>query len=151
MKYLPLLLLFLSCHKSPDYPATDPPGDATIYNTQLLLGKWVVTNKVSDAPYDFNGDGLIETDIYLTWTDCQKDNWYLFLEDHHGQFRWQCNVQAKSIGWNLIDKGKTIVFNFSGAEVKEKIIELGNGKLITTQSLQPPGGWFTITTTYMKI
>lgn len=65
----------------------DPQG----YADSQVVGVWKITAVTSDVPNDWNGDGLMETDIYSTWSACQKDNLYTFIADKTGTFKLNCN------------------------------------------------------------
>lgn len=43
----------------------------------LQSQKW----KVSELKADTNGDGVVDTDVYATYDDCQKDNFFDFLDN----------------------------------------------------------------------
>ena len=74
--------------------------DDTALNQSILTGNtWKLTASVSDAPYDWDGNGTTETNIYATKTDCKKEYRYRFDTTAKGTFRYDCNAAGKSFGW----------------------------------------------------
>src|SRR5262245_31224953 len=65
----------------------DPQGVAD----SQVVGTWKITAVVSDVPWDWNGDGSTEKNIYATWGACQKDNLYTFVGDKTGTFQINCS------------------------------------------------------------
>lgn len=93
-KYLPLLfivplfLMLSGCTK-----------DTSINSSNDLSGTWAVTGISSNIPYDFNHDGYTETDIYGTYSNCQRDIVLTFDTGGYGQSREGCNAPWENLSW----------------------------------------------------
>ena len=92
----------------------DPQG----YAGSQFVGSWKITGVRCDVAYDWNNDGTTETDIYSTWTQCQKDNLFTFTGDtavagyKNGTFKIDCTV-TKPGTWQVVDT-KYLVYVPSG-------------------------------------
>ena len=92
--FTPLAILFLfvfsSCSKTDVTASSDD-----------LIGTWQVTDIRSDRPYDWDGDGYTETDIFDTYSYCQQDIRLVFENGGYGQSRQGCNAPWQSLYWSL--------------------------------------------------
>lgn len=97
--YLFLLLFIFSCTRKmeDDNNINDPQG----YADSQFIGTWKVTAVESDVAWDFDNNGTSETNIYLTWTACQKDNLYTFAADKTGTFKFDCS-NNKIGSWQVV-------------------------------------------------
>jgi hypothetical protein len=84
-------VLFTGCSKDNDI-VNDPAN---------LNGTWAVTGIQSDRAYDWNGDGYTETDIYSSYSSCQRDIILTFDYNGYGQSRQGCNAPWQSFTWQL--------------------------------------------------
>jgi hypothetical protein len=66
--------------------------------TELIVGTWKLTGLTADVPYDWNFDGVMETDLYAVFTACQKDN-ELTLIVGSGRAKNDCNDTGRDIQW----------------------------------------------------
>ena len=93
------------------------------YSVAQLIGKWKITGISSDKANDWDGNGTSETDIYNTWSACQKDNLYQFNTNFSGTYKLNCS-DTKTGTWQL-DGATTLVWALSGsASSFEKITYL---------------------------
>jgi len=99
--FTPLVLLslfvFSSCSKNDASASTDD-----------LVGTWQVTDIRSDRPYDWDGDGYSETDIFDTYSNCQQDIRLVFENGGYGQSRQGCNSYWQNMYWQLSNRNLTI-------------------------------------------
>jgi len=65
----------------------DPPGVAD----SQVIGTWKIAAVTSDKPYDWDRNGIKETNIFSTYTTCEKDNLYQFFAQKTGIFKLNCN------------------------------------------------------------
>lgn len=150
MKYTLILSLFImaACSKGHDVQ----PVDNTQTNLPLLNGTWKITAQTSNAPYDWDGDGDTETDLFATKPSCATGyKMILSYPSMAGTIDATCTIK-KNITWNLSDHGNTLNWTIANAStVAEKIISISSTQLKTTSQEQPPNATtFTITTTYTK-
>jgi hypothetical protein len=73
----------------------------TVTNTNQIQGTWVVTGISSDYPYDWNNDGYTETDIFSTYSYCQRDISLNFQQSGYGQSRQGCDAPIENMSWQL--------------------------------------------------
>lgn len=92
-------ILLLSCTSKIDdnNDINDPQG----YADSQFIGTWKVTAAESDVAWDYDNNGTSETNIFLTWTACQKDNLYTFSADKTGIFKLDCN-NNKNGSWQVV-------------------------------------------------
>jgi hypothetical protein len=147
--YMAIAVFICSCRKSNQ--ETNQP-DNTGVNTILVSGKWKLISETSSQPYDFNGDGTQETDVYASMSVCNQDFKILFTQNMDGSVWQNCSLPQKNITWNLSDYGNTLNWTMSAASpVHEKIISISATTLVTSVNTQPPGTTgFIITNTYSK-
>jgi hypothetical protein len=150
-KYLIILLVTIaSCKKE--------NGGNTVTDTAnypiLIVGGWVITAKTVSPAYDYNNDGVAETDIYSVMSNCSKDYKINLEVNGVGNVKTDCLMAFKNIKWSLIDNGTTFkwVYDLSGVTGGvEKIQSLSQTVLVTTYVETPTGGGsYNITNTYTK-
>ena len=112
----------------------DPQG----YADSQVVGNWKITAVSSDVPNDWNGDGTAETDIYATWSSCQKDNLYTFVGDSTGTFKVNCSVSEIST-WSIIDT-KYLQYNLSSGTESERFISMTSVQFKTTKAFSLSNG-----------
>jgi hypothetical protein len=102
---LPQFILFfitvivtISCYKVTVDKNNNPQG----YADSQVVGTWKITSIKSDKPYDWNGDGASETDIFSTYDDCKKNNSYQFFSDKKGNYQLSCN-NTRDGTWEILD------------------------------------------------
>ncbi len=97
--YVTLIVFISSCN---DHLKIEKNNDPQKVADSQLVGTWKVTAVTSDVAWDFNGDGTQETDIYKTWSNCQRDNLYTFIGDKTGTYKMNCST-TKTGKWIIID------------------------------------------------
>src|SRR5688572_33382679 len=103
--YRRCLYLFLagfilnSCNDHLEIEANNNPQG---YADSQLVGLWKVTALTSNAPYDWDGNGTTETDVYSTWSDCQKNNLYRFDGNKTGVYQLNCNTTHGGV-WQIFN------------------------------------------------
>jgi hypothetical protein len=140
--YLTLISLIISScsphNKNENYNA--PQG----YADSQLVGSWKITAFTSDTPYDWDGNGNAETNIYNNWDACEKDNLYIFAGDKTGSFKINCSV-TKPGSWTIIDT-KQLIFDVEGVgSQSEKFISMTSDQFKTTTIVMANGKNFTLT------
>ena len=107
---LAVVFFFTSCTKS-----------GVISNETDVVGTWAVTGIRSDAPNDWNGDGYQETDIYGSYSPCQRDIELSFDEYGGGQGKQGCNAYWQNLSWQLTNANRTLRI-----DLMDDVIELNN-------------------------
>jgi hypothetical protein len=103
-------LVFAGCTKSD-----------VISSEQDVAGTWAVTDIRSNIANDWDGDGYSETDIYSTYSYCQRDIVLVFDEYGTGQGRQGCNSYWRNLNWQLTNGNTSLRIDMTG-----DVIELNN-------------------------
>ena len=132
-----ILCLFISIlHFSCYRVTTEANSLLQGFSVAQIVGTWKITAASSDKAYDWDGNGVTETNMYSTWTDCQRDNLYQFVIDHTGHYKTTCSDSKTGI-WLLT--GTTIVWTPDGSGSQyEKIEALTSNMINTTSTIQVP-------------
>lgn len=110
LSLIALLFVFSSCTKSD-----------VISNDYDVVGTWAVTGIRSDVANDWDGDGRTETNIYGTYSSCQRDIILVFDQYGTGQGRQGCDAYWQNLDWQLTDNNRTLRIDLLG-----DVIELSN-------------------------
>lgn len=84
------VVVFSSCTKS-----------GVFTNENDVTGTWAVTAIRSNIANDWDGDGYSETNIYATYSTCQRDIVLILNYDGSGKIRQGCNANWQNLGWQL--------------------------------------------------
>lgn len=98
-------LLFVSCSKSiNDKPVDkdDPKGLGA-----KLIGNWKLTAQVSEIPYDWDGNGTEETDVFSIYSSCGRDQGFVFNVDGTGSRKMPCQT-ALLTTWKVFSNSDSI-------------------------------------------
>jgi hypothetical protein len=106
-----LVVLFLSSCSKQDVTAT----------ADDLIGTWEVTGIRSDRPYDWDGDGYSETDIYNTYSFCQREIILEFENNGYGQARQGCNSFWENMYWDL--SGRNLRIDLAGDDLNLDLVQ----------------------------
>jgi hypothetical protein len=134
-----VLLLFvlgfsLSCKK-----------DAAKTRTDLLTSPvWVLSGWTTDPAVDINGDGILETDYYATFTDCQKNMSIKFKTDGTTTATDACTSAMANSTW-YFSKDETTLYMTDQANT---ILNLTDSELKFTRIYITGGITYTHTFTY---
>ena len=104
------IILLSSCTKSD-----------VISDTNDVVGTWAVTGIRSNMANDWDGDGRSETDIFGTYSYCQRDIILVFDRYGTGQGRQGCNSYWQNLNWQMINGGRTLHI-----DLMDDVIELNN-------------------------
>ena len=130
---------FTSCQKS----------DILTQQTNIE-GTWSVSGIRSDRPYDFNGDGYTETDIYGSYSACGRDIVVVFQANGYGQMRQGCNAPWQNASWQLLDNNRNLTITLPNDQLSLQLQQLDEYTIRGTDQVQVNGDYFTITYTFQR-
>lgn len=127
-----IMLLFANCKKSNPIPIPDN----TVQNQQFLIGNWHLVGQFSDLPFDWNGDGMTETEMYALLDSCDKKYYLKFDNDTRGSLSLNCRSYTP-IQWDLENRGNKIkIFPIVGTGREEDIVKIDQQNLTTTKKVE---------------
>ena len=117
-------------------------------NPADILGTWMVYDIRSDRPFDWDGDGFYETDIFGNYSFCQQDILLVFEEGGYGQSRQGCNAPWQNMYWQL--QGGRLLISLPGDDLDLYLIQLNSGTIRGQDNVFINGENFTITYTLVR-
>ncbi len=132
---LSIAVLNFSCYRVTTEKNTQPQG----YSVAQIIGTWKITGISSDKAYDWGGNGVAGTNIYSTWTNCQRDNLYKFSADYTGSYKRNCS-ELKEGTWLLSDNNILIYASNGQTSEYEKITALTSNFIKTVSNKQVANG-----------
>ena len=139
--FTPILILSVfvlsSCSKNDVTASTDD-----------IVGTWQVTDIRSDRPFDWDGDGYTETDIFSTYSYCQRDIMLVFENGGYGQSRQGCNAYWQDMYWQLGNRNLTI--DLPGDDLNLNLVQFTPYSIRGEDYVYMNGQNFTITYTLSK-
>jgi len=140
-------ILLFACS---DHLKTEANDDPQGYSNAQVIGAWKITAVSSDVPNDWNGDGIAETDIYATWSACQKDNLYSFIVDYTGTFKLNCTI-TEAGSWQVVNTQHLQFHSPATGTELEKFIAMSNLEFKTTRDYTLSNGQpATVTKTWAR-
>jgi hypothetical protein len=140
-------LLIVSCKAHIDENRNyNPQG----YADSQVVGTWKITGYSSSEPFDWNNDGRIESNIYNTWSECQKNNLYQFSGDKTGIMKYDCSntVQAS---WQIINTLYLVLTPVGQSPDSEKIVSMTSADFKTSRDITVSTGQnITVTKTWTR-
>lgn len=120
------------------------------YADSQVVGSWKITAYTSDSPYDWNGNGSTETNIFNNWTTCEKNTLYQFNPDKTGVFKINCSVTSPGT-WQIVNT-LYLLYTLTGQSPdSEKIISMTSVQFKTTKDITVSTGQnFTLTKTWTR-
>jgi hypothetical protein len=134
-----LLFILSSCQKSD-----------VIRDERSLDGIWRVTDIRSDGAYDFDGDGRTETDIYGSYSSCQRDIVIDFSTDGYGRMRQGCNAYWDNITWRLSNGNRQLDIQLPDDQLNLSISQFDNNTIRGVDQVSLDGRNFQITYTLQR-
>ena len=107
---LTTVIFFSSCTKSD-----------VIANENDVTGTWAVTAIRSNMANDWDGDGRSETDVFGTYSNCQRDIVLIFDQYGTGQGRQGCDSYWQNLNWQIINGNRTLRI-----DLLDDVIQLDN-------------------------
>jgi hypothetical protein len=135
-----LVFIFSSCTK----------GNDIIANQNDITGTWAVVGISSNISYDWNGDGYSETDIYGSYSYCQRDIVLSFEENGNGQSRQGCNSSWLAMFWQLSNNNRTLHISMSEGDLDLNILRFTSNSIVGEDNVYMNGRNYTITYTLAR-
>ncbi len=115
MKNIKLASLFLmiflaACSKKDETNANNSKTAMEL----ITNGKWYISAYTSSVPIDWNGNGVLVTDLFTSMPSCEKDNYLVFMSNLQILFNagaTKCNVndsQEDIEAWKFLNNEKEI-------------------------------------------
>jgi hypothetical protein len=129
-------LLFVSCNEHLKIEANnDPQG----YADSQFVGSWKIVAVTADVSWDWDNNGTSETNIFLIWSDCQRDNLYTFTGDKTGIFKLNCSTTV--IGsWQVINTEYLVYTPLSLPPESEKVTSMTSVQFKSVLATTLPNG-----------
>jgi hypothetical protein len=151
--YLLVSIFFISACN--DHLKIEKNNDAQGYADSQFVGSWKIVAVTSDVAYDWNNDGSTETDVYGTWSSCDKDNLFTFSGDtatgayKTGTFKINCSV-TKSGVWQIVDTVYLIYTPLGLGTESERVINMTSVQFQSILLLTLNGQPATVTKTWAR-
>ena len=137
-----MLVLVAGCSKN--------DADADVNTGQEdVTGSWSVTGIQSDRAYDWDGNGSTETDIFGTYSVCNRNIVYVFETGGTGRVSEGCTAPFVNISWQLSGRRLTVQGVPSG-DINLDLIPSNAGTLKGTDDINVNGTSYRVTYTFTK-
>jgi len=136
LAYIITCFFLLSCD---DHLKIEKNDDPQGYADSQFVGTWKVTAVTSDVSWDYDNNGTSETNIFLTWTACQKDNLFTFDGDKTGNFKLDCN-NTKLGSWQIAATQYLVYTPLNGIPESEKVVQMTSVQFKSTIAITLPNG-----------
>ncbi|HEU4634007.1 MAG TPA: hypothetical protein VFS22_08490 [Flavisolibacter sp.] len=120
----------------------------TVRNEEEIIGTWAIVGISSDIPNDWDYDGYEETDIYNTYTYCQKDISLSFDYSGYGQARQGCDAPYETLRWQLSNNRLDI--SIPSGDINLYITQFNDNTIRGYDQVQVNGRSYDITYTLSK-
>ncbi len=144
-----LMIFLAACSKKDDTIANNSKTPMEL----ITNGKWYISAYTSSVPIDWNGNGVLITNLFATMDACEKDNYFVFKSNLQILFNagaTKCNVndpQEETETWKFQNNDKEVVVDdepytiveltATSLVIKEKNPSMYNGvSYYTTQSFR---------------
>jgi hypothetical protein len=140
-------LFFISCNEHLKIEANDDPQG---YADSQFVGTWKIVAVTSDIAWDWDNNGTSETNIFLVWSNCQRDNLYTFVGDKTGTFKLDCTT-TKIGSWQVVATEYLVYTPLSLPPESEKITSMTSVQFTSALALTLSNGQpVTITKTWAR-
>src|SRR4051812_20106422 len=78
----------------------------------LTTGKWKISAINMTPPTDYDGDGIVDSDVYAYLETCDKDDYFIFMKDGKLEFNegiMKCDPldpQTRTDSWSFLNDEK---------------------------------------------
>jgi hypothetical protein len=134
-----IIVVFSSCSKSD-----------VISNEYDVVGTWAVTGIRSNIANDWDGDGYSETDIYGTYSYCQRDIILTFDEYGTGQGRQGCNSYWQNLNWQLTNNNRTLYIDLMDDAIELSNLRVSSNTIQGDDNVYSNGRYYTVSYTLQR-
>jgi hypothetical protein len=92
----------------------------------------------------------LETDIYGTYTYCQRDIIIVFDANGGGQIRQGCNASWQNISWRLSNNSRNLDISLPGDELSLSLSQFDGYTIRGTDPVYAEGNNFSINYTFQR-
>jgi len=122
-----------------DHLKIEQNNDDQGYADSQFVGSWKVTAVTADVPWDYDGNGTTETNIYASWTACARDNLYTFVGDKTGTFKINCSL-TKEGSWQVVNAKHLVYTPLNLSPESETVILMTSVQFKSTVAISLPNG-----------
>lgn len=142
------IVIFLGGCKRVTVEANNNPQG---YADSQVVGSWKITSIKSDKAYDWDGNGVAETDVLGTFTQCSKDMLFTFEPDKTGVFKLNCSI-TKNGTWQIINTQHLLWQAEGGSAQQEQLAQMTSDTFNTIRKVQfvLNGPIYSVTTTWKR-
>jgi hypothetical protein len=133
------VIVFSSCTKSD-----------VISNQNDLTGTWAVTGIRSNMANDWDGDGYSETDIYRTYSSCQRDIVLVFDYNGTGQSKQGCNAYWQNLSWQLLNNNRTLYIGIPDGDINLNNLRVSSNTIQGEDNVYSNGRNYIVTYTLQR-
>jgi hypothetical protein len=134
-----IVIVFSSCTKSD-----------VISNENDLTGTWAITGIRSNMANDWDGDGYSETDIYGTYSSCQRDIVLVIDYNGTGQSRQGCNAYWQNLNWQLLNNNRTLYIGIPDGDINLNNLRVSANTIQGEDNVNSNGRNYTVTYTLQR-
>lgn len=134
--YTLIAFILISCNDHLKIERNDDPAG---FADSQFVGSWKVTGVSSSIPWDWDNNGTTESNVYATWSNCQKDNLFTFVGDKTGTFKFDCNT-SKDGSWQVINTQYLVYTPLGLSPESEKIVSMTSVQFTSTIDILLPNG-----------
>lgn len=121
-----------------------------ISNENDITGTWAVTGIRSNIANDWDGDGYSETNIYGTYSTCQRDIVLVFDYNGRGQSRQGCNANWQNLSWQLLNNNHTLYIGIPDGDINLNNLRVGANTIQGDDNVYANGRNYTVTYTLQR-
>lgn len=136
---LATIFVFSSCTKSD-----------VISNETDIEGTWAVTGIRSNIANDWDGDGYSETDIYGTYSPCERDIVLVFDYNGTGQSRQGCNAYWQNMNWQLLNNNRTLYIGIPDGDINLNNLRVSSNTIQGEDNVYSNGRNYIVTYTLQR-
>lgn len=134
-----IIFVFSSCTKSD-----------MISNSEDISGTWAITGIRSNIANDWDGDGYSETNIYGTYSSCQRDIVLMFDSYGSGKIRQGCDDYWQNINWQLLNNNRTLYIGLPHDDMNLNNLRVGANSIEGEDNVYSNGRNYIITYTLQR-
>ena len=142
--YFVVLVLLFSCQKDYRRPQQPASKDDPENLSEQLIGTWKLYEQSSIPANDWNGDGKLETDMYGSFSACEKDAGLTLLANGKGLIRLSCS-DTRAINWKIANNSDDFNYQLETNGVfsdyrNNSLIQLNQNIFIFSGTIQAANG-----------